>query len=111
MSNYTATVVTEMQEVGSFTYDSASNFAIEKGLSVRSVISKIKHLGLEYTPKPKTVSSAGPRVKKADVVRDIAQQIGIDVEEIEGMDKSDLRSLLNFLAATVSFVKLESSER
>jgi hypothetical protein len=99
MSNYTSAVVTEMQELGSFTYDSASNFAIEKGLSVRSVISKIKHLGLEYTPKPKTVSSAGPRVKKSDVVRDIAKQVGIALDKIEGLDKSDLRSLLNILDA------------
>ena len=50
MSNYTPTMIAEMQSAGSFTYESASAFASEHNLSVRSVISKIKNLDLDIHP-------------------------------------------------------------
>ena len=55
MSNYTPVILAAMQSQDSFDYDSASAFASAHGLSVRSVISKVKQLGISYTPKAKVV--------------------------------------------------------
>ena len=93
MSQYTESMVADLNRIGSFNYDSASQFAAEHNLSVRSVISKVKSLDLEYTPRPKPQASSEPRVRKADVVLQIAQAINVNVEAIEGLSKSDMRSL------------------
>ena len=101
MSNYTPVILAEMQSQDSFDYDSASAFASTHGLSVRSVISKVKHLGISYTPKAKVVSTAGPRITKADLVDAIARAMALDVESIRGLDKADakaLRTLLEHIA-------------
>ena len=86
-------MIAEMQSAGSFTYDSASAFAEAHSLSVRSVISKVKHLGLDYTPKPKTVSSAGPRVSKSEIVDAIAKALDADADMLAGLAKADARAL------------------
>ena len=99
MSNYTPTMIAEMQSAGSFTYESASAFADAHSLSVRSVISKVKHLGIDYTPKPKTVSTAGPRVAKADIVEAIALALDTDADSIAGLSKADARALSALLMA------------
>ena len=96
MSNYTPTMITELQ-ASSWDYESASAFASENNLSVRSVISKVKSLGLDYTPKPKTVSTAGPRVRKADIVDAIALAMSINADSIRGLDKADMRALTTLL--------------
>jgi len=96
MSAYTDKMVLEMTSAGSFTYDSATAFADQYGLSVRSVISKVKNLGLDYTPKP-VVASAGPRVRKADIVRMIEDQAGANTEDFAGLEKADMRALQNLL--------------
>ena len=93
MSNYTPTMIAEMQSAGSFTYDSATAFADAHSLSVRSVISKVKHLGLDYTPKVQTVSTAGPRVTKAEIVTAIAKALAADPDELEGLSKADAKAL------------------
>ena len=98
MSQYTSTMVTALQSQ-SWDYESASAFAAEHNLSVRSVISKIKNLDLDYTPKPKTVSTAGPRVVKADLVASIAKALDADPDEIAGLAKADSRALSALLMA------------
>jgi|TARA_R110000822_G_scaffold115897_2_gene247706 hypothetical protein len=97
MSNYTPVILAAMQSNDSFDYDSASAFASAHGLSVRSVISKVKHLGISYTPKVKTVSTAGPRITKADLVEAIAKAMALDVESIRGLDKADAKALNTLL--------------
>jgi len=93
MTAYTDTMVAEMTKIGSFDYDSASAFASEYGLSVRSVISKIHSLGLEYTPREKAKAASAPRVRKSDVVASIAAAINVNAETIEGLAKADMASL------------------
>ena len=74
MSNYSNSMVTALQSQ-SWDYESASAFAAEHNLSVRSVISKIKNLDLDYTPKPKAVSVGGPTIKKAELVESIRSSL------------------------------------
>ena len=101
MSAYTDKMVSEMTAAGSFTYETATKFAEAHSLSVRSVISKVKNLGLDYTPKP-VVASAGPRVRKADIVREIEDKAGVSAEDFAGLEKADARSLQNLLKAFAS---------
>lgn len=101
MSQYTDSMVAAMTKIGSFNYDSATAFANEHGLSVRSVISKVHNLGLEYTPREKAVANSAPRVRKADIVAGIAAAIEVNVEALEGLAKADMASL-NALAKALS---------
>jgi hypothetical protein len=100
MSNYTDNMVAEMEKIGSFNYDSAAAFAEKHGLSTRSVISKAKSLGLEYAPRVVAKSST-PRVRKSDVVAQIAEQLGADADALSGLAKADMRSL-NELVSHIS---------
>ena len=92
MTAYTDKMVVEMTSAGSFTYETATTFASDHGLSVRSVISKVKNLGLPYTPKQIVKSTSGPRVTKADIVQMIADASGADFEALAGLDKADAGS-------------------
>jgi len=80
------------------TYETAAAFASKHNLSTRSVVSKIKSLGLEYKKK-EVVSVSQKRVSKADVVAEIAARLSTDVEKLAGLGKSDLGSLQQLLKA------------
>ena len=56
MSNYTEKMVKALTAQGSWDYDTAEAFASDNNLSTRSVISKGKSRGLDYTPKPKAAA-------------------------------------------------------
>ena len=103
MSNYTDQMVAEMEVIhsnGGFTYESAKAYAEQNNLTVRSVISKIKSLGLDYTPKaPAGKSSAAPQIRKADLVRGIATALEVSYDTISGLDKADRKSLSQLLGA------------
>lgn len=100
MSNYSENMVAEMEKIGSFNYDSAEAFAEKHNLSTRSVISKAKSLGLDYTPRVVAKAST-PRVRKSDVVAQIAEQLGADADSLSGLAKADMRSL-NELVSHIS---------
>ncbi|MEK9699161.1 MAG: hypothetical protein VW270_25515 [Candidatus Poseidoniales archaeon] len=94
MSAYTDKMVNELKAVDSWNYDLASDYAALHGLSVRSVISKLKNLDIDYTPKP-VVKAASPRIRKADIVVQIAEALGMadNAEALAGLEKADARSL------------------
>ena len=100
MSNYTDKMVAEMEKIGSFTYDSAAAYAELNGLSTRSVVGKVKSMGLDYTPRV-VAKAATPRVRKSDIVAALAEQIGADADALAGLAKADMRSL-NELVSRIS---------
>ena len=109
MSAYTEKMVAALHSKEQWSYDQAVAFANENGLSVRSVISKIKSEKLGYTPKPKTKSGAKP-VQKMTIVQSIAGYIGVNVELVEGLAKADKNSLIrlhNAVAALAEKVETE----
>ena len=101
MSAYTDKMVNQLKAVDSWTYDQASDFADEHSLSVRSVISKLKNLELNYIPRPSVKRAGGPRIKKSDMVVQIAEALGMadNAEALAGLEKADVRSLKNLLNA------------
>lgn len=96
MSVYTDSMVVELTQAGAFDYASASAFAEKHNLSPRSVISKIKSLGLPYERKP-VPTKMEVRVRKADVVRVIESKLGLDAEALSGLGKADMGALQKIL--------------
>ena len=96
MSNYSEKMVKVMTAQSDWDYAKAEEFASQNNLSIRSVISKVKSLGLDYTPKPKATAKA-PRIRKADIVGSIALAVGVPVDTIAGLAKADSSALVNLL--------------
>lgn len=93
MSNYTEKMVAAMTAKGSFTFAEAEDFAKQHNLSTRSVVSKVKSLGLAYTPKPKAARKNPDAVRKADIVTAIAATLGADADKLSGLAKADTKAL------------------
>lgn len=94
MTLYTDVMVAELNSRKAWDYAAAEAFAQKyPTLSTRSVVSKIKSLGLDYTPKPKAARKNPQAVRKADVVTAIAAKIGADADKIAGLAKADNRAL------------------
>jgi hypothetical protein len=102
-SNYNEAMVAELVELteanaGVFTYAMALAFAEANGLKHRSVIAKVKSLGLAYEPKPVKVTKQGePVVRKAELVAAVEAALGVAVPSLEKATKSDLQVLANAL--------------
>ena len=95
MSAYSNVMVTELC-ASAHTYESATEFASKHNLTTRSVVSKIKSLGLEYTKK-EVVRVGDVRIRKADVVRVIETKLGLKDEALSGLGKADLGALQRLL--------------
>ena len=94
MTTYTDSMVAELSNNAPFDYSKAEIFAGRYNVSVRSVISKVKSLGLEYTPKPKASrkrGDAGPT--KAQVLSDIRAHLGLPDREGD-LTKAELLVIL-----------------
>ena len=103
MSLYTESMVAELMAKDAWTYDEAVAFAEKHpSVSTRSVISKIKSLKLDYTAKPKAATAKTDKVRKSEIVADIAAALNIQADAISGLAKADaacLRILLAKVAA------------
>ena len=100
MSAYTEKMVAEMVDHGAWTYAEAVDFAAENGLKPRSVIAKIKSLGLEYTPKPTRVNKRNePVVKKAQLVEAIEAALQISTPSLLKVGKADLERVVTAVGA------------
>ena len=95
MSAYSNVMVTELC-ASAHTYESAAAFASKHNLSTRSVVSKIKSLGLEYTKKVRVEQT---KVRKSDVVAEIAARLSLSSEKLAGLSKADTASLQELLKA------------
>lgn len=104
---YTDDQVSKMVEV----YTDASNdtdrtevvqtLAQEFSKSVASIRSKLVREGV-YVAKTRVSKTGAPVINKADIVNQIADEIGVDAETFESLEKATkpvLTKLLNFLQA------------
>jgi predicted RNase H-related nuclease YkuK (DUF458 family) len=99
MSLYTESMVSELMARASWSYDDAVAFAEKhSSVSVRSVISKIKSLKLDYTAKPKAATAKTDKVRKSEIVGEIALALGIQADAISGLAKADAACLRVLLA-------------
>ena len=91
--NYTEKMLNELRSFDVITYDDAHVFAEKHGISIRSVIAKVRSMELAYQPKPaeaaKPVKAKGE--SKADIVADIQSTLNVT---FKGLDKLVLEDLV-----------------
>ena len=76
MSNYTPSMVAALEAAAPLNLETAKDLAADFGVSHRSVISKAKHLGLEYVKaSPKAKIAKG--ITKAELTDAIRQAVGL----------------------------------
>lgn len=78
--------------------ETPEQLAVVFGKSVRSVIAKLSRMGI-YVSKP--AATAHPKLKKADLVSQIANSLGVDVEVFRTFEKAD-KAALEVLAEILS---------
>lgn len=93
---YSDKLVTELREIGSFNHSKALLFAELYGFPVRSVIAKVKALGLPYETKQKTATPGRGAVKEK-IVHRINELLGQPLRSISLMTNSDLEKLEKIL--------------
>ena len=94
MSKYTPQMEAQLREKETWTFEDCEKFADEfSEISTRSVISKVKNMGLEYEPKPVETKSATPQIRKADMVKGIAASLNVSYDALAGLGKADKRAL------------------
>ena len=95
MSNYTPAMIAKLQAAAPLNLAKAKDLAADFGLSHRSVISKAKHLGLDYVVAPKAAKKI--RGSKADTVDAIAKAINVDADALDGLALAKASALNNLL--------------
>ena len=78
--------------------ETPEQLAIVFGKSVRSVIAKLSRMGIYVS---KHAAAADPKPKKADLVAQIANSLGINVEVFRTFEKAD-KAALEVLAEALS---------
>jgi hypothetical protein len=101
MSIYTDSMVAELMARDTWSYADAVAYAEKHPtVSARSVISKIKSLKLDYVAKEKPAAAGKvEKVRKSDIVSDIASALSINADAISGLAKADAKALRELLAA------------
>jgi len=95
MSNYTPAMIAQLQAAAPLNLNKAKDLAADFGLSHRSVISKAKHLGLDYIVAPKAAKKI--RSSKADTVDAIAKALACDPNDLDGLALAKVAALDNLL--------------
>ena len=96
MSNYTPAMIAKIQAASPLDLAKAKALASDFGnVSHRSVISKAKHLGLDYVPATKPAKTL--RASKADIVSAIAKGVDMPVDDLDGLALAKGSALDNLL--------------
>ena len=97
MSNYTPAMIAKLQAASPLDLAKAKALASDFGnVSHRSVISKAKHLGLDYIATPKAAKTL--RASTADIVSAIAKGLDMPVDDLDGLALAKGSALNNLLA-------------
>tara|TARA_Y100000401_G_scaffold95992_1_gene82924 strand:- start:389 stop:718 length:330 start_codon:yes stop_codon:yes gene_type:complete len=81
MSNYTDAMVARIKAAAPLNIEKARELAAEFGLSHRSVISKAKHLDVEYTPAVRKAASKDTGPTKAETLAAIRLALALPDRE------------------------------
>ncbi len=91
--NYTPEMLAVIAQYDSFDKDVAIDIAERIGKSPRSVIAKIKSMGLEYYVQRPVRKDGKPITRKIDTVIAIAKALDMDALELEGLTKAPKAAL------------------
>ena len=91
--NYTPEMLAVIKGYDSFNKETATEIAAKIGKSPRSVIAKIKSMGLSYTVQRPVRKDGSPIPRKMDTVIAIAKALDMDALELEGLTKAPKSAL------------------
>ena len=91
--NYTPQMIAVINGYDHFDADVAQDIADQIGKSRRSVIAKIKSMGLSYTVQRPVRKDGSPITRKTDTVIAIAKALDMDALELEGLTKAPKAAL------------------
>ena len=98
--NYTADMIAVINGYDSYNADVAQDIADQIGKSRRSVIAKIKSMGLPYPVKKPTRKDGSAVALKVDMVLAIAKALDMDALDLDGLTKAP-RSALSALLINI----------
>ena len=97
MSKYTTQMEAELASATPITFEMATDFAekwADKDVSVKSIVAKCKHLGIDYIPKtPKKTSG----ITKSQLVKRIEAQLAMESDSLYGLNNATMASLNSLL--------------
>ena len=97
--NYTDEMVAEMHELytANPTRETVDMIAENFGKSVRSVIAKLSREGI-YVSQPRVTKTGEPVVRKAELVAQIEEHFGVELQTLVKASKTDLQTLLGSIS-------------
>ena len=95
--NYTPEMIAVIAGYDSFNKETATRIALEIGKSPRSVIAKIKSMGLSYTVQRPVRKDGSPVTRKAETVAAIAKALDMDLNDLDGLAKAPRSALIALL--------------
>ena len=95
--NYTADMIAVINGYDSYDADVAQDIADQIGKSRRSVIAKIKSMGLSYAVKKRVAKDGSAITLKTDLVLAIAKGLDMDALDLDGLTKAPKSALSNLL--------------
>ena len=98
VKNYTAAQEAELEAAGVIDNELALEFAAKFGKDVRSIRAKAVRMGL-YKAKEKVSKTGGKVESKEDIVADIAELVGKNLDGLEKAPKLVLQTLRTRLSA------------
>jgi len=93
MSEITEVVVARMVELSPLDMGKAEAIAEEFGVKARAVIASAVRRGIPYVKKARVSKAGVAVVSKADLVARIAERAGVNVADLDGLDKASKSSL------------------
>ena len=91
--NYTPEMLAVIKGYDAYDKATATEIAAKIGKSPRSVIAKIKSMGLSYTVQRPVRKDGSPITRKIDTVIAIARALDMDALELEGLTKAPKAAL------------------
>jgi len=98
-TKFTADVVAVMEENAPLDWAKANEIGDRFDIKPRAVVSSAIRLGIEYNKKERVSKTGAKIVSKADLVGMIANRLGVDADELDGLEKATKTSLEILLGA------------
>ncbi len=95
--NYTPEMLAVIAGYDAFNKATATEIADKIGKSPRSVIAKIKSLGLPYTVQRPVRKDGSAITRKAETVAAIAKALDMDLNDLDGLAKAPRSALIALL--------------
>lgn len=92
-SKFDEKVLARMNEMAPLDFGKAGEIAEEFDLKVRSVVAAATRNGIAYNRKARVGKTGEPVVSKADLVKLIAEAIGLDETRLDTLDKANKTAL------------------